>query len=264
MEGAAEKGLVHEEEHAEVEYIVAHGIASTLHGERVVIGSRHFVMEDENVPISKRIQNQIDKKAGASSVIYLAIGGRLEGVLCISDPPRLEAAETIRALKESGIRNIVMLTGDSQKAAEITAEKLGITTVYSQVLPEQKYAYVEQMKQSGSRIIMVGDGINDAPALAAANVSVAMSDASDIARETADITISNSDLTGLLTLRHLSALLMKRISDHYRFILWFNSALLLSGIAGILSPGISAFLHNASTMLICVKSMSRLEKKDPD
>ena len=260
--GAAEKGLIHEEEHAEVEYIVAHGIASTLHGERVVIGSRHFVMEDEHVPITKRIQNQIDKKAGASSVIYLAIGGRLEGVLCISDPPRLEAAETIRALKESGIRNIVMLTGDSQKAAEITAEKLGITTVYSQVLPEQKYAYVEQMKQSGSRIIMVGDGINDAPALAAANVSVAMSDASDIARETADITISNSDLTGLLTLRHLSALLMQRISDHYRFILWFNSALLLAGITGIMSPGLSAFLHNASTMLICVKSMSRLEKRE--
>ena len=260
--GAAEKGLVHEEEHAEVEYIVAHGIASTLHGERVVIGSRHFVMEDEHVLITKRIQNQIDKKAGASSVIYLAIGGRLEGVLCISDPPRLEAAETIRALKESGIRNIVMLTGDSQKAAEITAEKLGITTVYSQVLPEQKYAYVEQMKQSGSRIIMVGDGINDAPALAAANVSVAMSDASDIARETADITISNSDLTGLLTLRHLSALLMQRISDHYRFILWFNSALLLAGITGIMSPGLSAFLHNASTMLICVKSMSRLEKRE--
>lgn len=257
--GAAEQGLVHEEEHAEVEYIVAHGIASMLHGERVVIGSKHFVVEDENVPVSEEQQAKIDARSGACSVVYLAIGGHLAGALCISDPPRDEAKDVIRALKKAGIKDIVMLTGDSSHAAEITAEKLGITTVYSQVLPEQKHAYVEQMKAQGKRVIMVGDGINDAPALAAANVSVAMSDASDIARDTADITICDADLHSLLTIRRLSTRLMQRISDHYRFILGFNSALMIAGVAGIMPPATSAFLHNSSTMLICVKSMSRLE-----
>lgn len=258
--GAAEKGLVHEEEHAEVEYIVAHGIASVLHGERVVIGSKHFVVEDENVPVSDAQQALIDEKSGACSVVYLAIGGHLAGALCISDPPRSEAKAVIGQLKAEGFSEIVMLTGDSKRAAEITAEKLGITKVFSQVLPEQKHAYVAELKAQGRRVIMVGDGINDAPALAEANVSVAMSDASDIARETADITVRDSDLRSLLEVRRLSRLLMQRISTHYRFILGFNSALMIAGVAGILSPSVSAFLHNSSTMLICVRSMSRLER----
>ena len=178
------------------------------------------------------------------------------------NPPRAEAQQAVARLKAAGIDNIVMLTGDSEKAARLTAEKLGITQYRAQVLPEDKHFYVEQMKKEGKRVIMVGDGINDAPALAAANVSIAMSDASDIAREAADITLRGADLTELATLRALSEKLMTRIHRNYRFIIGFNSALLLSGLFGILSPSASAFLHNASTMLICAKSMTPLMKKE--
>ena len=195
-------------------------------------------------------------------MVYLAIGGKLSGVLCISDPPRAEAGEAIDLLKRAGIENVVMLTGDSQKAAEVTAAKLGITKCFAQVLPEDKHRYVEQLKADGHRVIMVGDGINDAPALAAADVSVAMSDASDIAREAADITLRGADLTELATLRTLSEKLMTRIHRNYRFIIGFNSSLLLLGLFGIIAPTTSAFLHNASTMAICAKSMTpMLEKK---
>lgn len=262
VKGAADRGLNHAEEHTDVQYIVAHGIATTLNGERAIIGSRHFVCDDECVKMTEEQQAEIDEKSDACSVVYLAVGGTLAGVLCISDPPRAEAGEAVDLLKNAGIENIVMLTGDSQKAAEMTAKLLGISVFHSQVLPEDKHRYVEQLKANGKRVIMVGDGINDAPALAAANVSVAMSDASDIAREAADITLRGADLTELATLRKLSEMLMARIHHNYRFIVGFNSALLLLGFAGVITPSASAFLHNASTMAICAKSMKPLLKKD--
>ena len=253
VRGAAERGIDHEEEHADVKYIVAHGIATTLDGERAVIGSKHFVVGEAE-------QKKIDELAGAASVIYLAIGGNLAGVLCISDPPRDEAAEAIRMLRERGIKHVAMITGDSQKAAERTAQLLGIDTFFAQVLPEDKHRYVEKMKAEGRRVIMVGDGINDAPALAAANVSVAMSDASDIARETADVTLRSEDLRNLAELRTLSTQLMERIQANYRFIVVFNTSLLAAGFFGLLAPSTSALLHNLSTMAICAKSMTPLKQ----
>lgn len=264
VNGAADKGIEHMEEHAEVEYIVAHGIATMLHGKRAVIGSRHFVSDDEGIEISDEQQTLIEEKAGACSVVYLAVGGKLSGALCISDPPRKEAKTAIELLKKSGIENIVMLTGDSEGTARIIAEKLGITQYCAQVLPEDKHSYVENLKAEGRHVIMVGDGINDAPALAAANVSVAMSDASDIAKETADITLRGASLTELEVLRRISTRLMRRINSNYRFIIAFNSALLLSGFIGIISPSASAFLHNASTMAICAKSMTPLLDDEKD
>ena len=261
---AAQRGLSHIEEHTQVNYIVAHGISTTLHGKRAVIGSKHFVVEDENVEITQEQQEKINEKSGACSVLYLSVGGELIGVLCISDPPRKEAKKAIELLKSHGIKNVVMLTGDSFKAAKATAEMLGITEYKYQVLPEQKHGYVERLKSDGNKVIMVVDVINDTPALAAADVSVAMSDASDIARETADITITNSEITELVRIRILSELLMRRINKNYRFIIGFNSALMLSGLIGIITPSLSALLHNASTMLICAKSMSPLIDDEND
>ena len=260
VKGAEKRGVVHAEEHAEVNYIVAHGIATTLHGERAVIGSRHFVCEDEGVVISDEQQARIEENSGASSVIYLAVGGELAGVLCINDPPRAEAAHAVALMKKCGIKNVVMLTGDSSAAAEKIAQQLGITEVHAQVLPEDKHSHVEQLKSQGRCVIMVGDGINDAPALAAADVSVAMSDASDIAKETADITLRGADLTELAVLRRLSEHLMERINSNYRFILTFNTALLALGFVGVITPSMSALLHNGSTIAICVKSMGPLLK----
>lgn len=259
VNGAAERGIGHAEEHADVKYIVAHGIATTLNGERAVIGSRHFVVEDEKVLVTEEQLSVIDTEGGAASVIYLGIGGKLAGALCISDPPREEAALAIKRLRETGIGNVVMITGDSQNAAARTAEILGIDKFYAQVLPEDKHNYVECLKAEGKRVIMVGDGINDAPALAAANVSVAMSDASDIARETADVTLRGENLEDLAELRVLSQKLMNRIQTNYKFIVAFNTGLLAGGFFGFLSPTTSAFLHNASTMAICAKSMTRLK-----
>ena len=258
VKGAEERGVVHAEEHAEVNYIVAHGIATTLHGKRAVIGSRHFVCEDEGVVINDEQQAEIDKAAGASSVIYLAVGNKLAGALCINDPPRAEAAKAVALMKKCGIENIVMLTGDSSSAADMIARKLGITEVHAQVLPEEKHSHIERLKAAGRRVIMVGDGINDAPALAAADVSVAMSDASDIAKETADITLRGAQLTELAVLRILSERLMERINSNYRFILTFNTALLALGFFGVITPSFSALLHNGSTIAICAKSMTPL------
>lgn len=262
VKGAEQLGVIHDEEHAEVNYIVAHGIVTTLHGERAIIGSRHFVCEDEGVIITEKQQAYINKKAGASSVVYLAIGGNLAGVLCINDPPRTEAAMVVKLMKKSGIENVVMLTGDSNAAAEIIAKQLGITEFHAQVLPEEKHRYIEQLKAEGHCVIMVGDGINDAPALAAADVSVAMSDASDIAKETADITLRGTSLAELMVMRKLSKRLMERINSNYRFIVGFNTALLLLGFGGVISPSMSAFLHNGSTMAICMKSMAQVIKPD--
>ena len=262
VKGAEKRGVVHAEEHAEVNYIVAHGIATTLRGERAVIGSRHFVCDDEGVTITSEQQAKIDETAGASSVIFLAVGGSLAGVLCIIDPPRPEAARAVALMKKCGIENVVMLTGDSSSAAEKIAQQLGITEVHAQVLPEDKHSHIEALKKQGRCVIMVGDGINDAPALAAADVSVAMSDASDIAKETADITIRDAELTELAVLRMLSERLMERINSNYRFILTFNTALLALGFFGVITPSMSALLHNGSTIAICVKSMTPLLRGD--
>ena len=262
VKGAEERGVLHAEEHAEVHYIVAHGIATTLYGKRAIIGSRHFVCEDEGVTITDEQQAYINEKAGASSVIYLAVGGRLAGVLCINDPHRKEAAEAVRLMKKCGLENVVMLTGDSCSAAEIIAEQLGITEYHAQVLPEEKHRFIEQLKADGHGVIMVGDGINDAPALAAADVSAAMSDSSDIARETADITLRGTGLTELAVMRRLSEQLMERINSNYRFIVGFNTALLLLGFCGVISPSLSALLHNGSTMAMCMKSMTPLLKSE--
>ena len=264
VKGAEERGVVHAEEHAEVNYIVAHGIATTLHGKRAVIGSRHFVCEDEGVEITDEQQAKIDEFSGASSLIYLAVGEQLAGVLCINDPPRAEAARAVSLIKKCGIENVVMLTGDSRYAAEKIARQLGITEVHAQVLPEEKHSHIERLKAQGHKVIMVGDGINDAPALAAADASVAMSDASDIAKETADITLRGVELTELAALRVLSERLMNRINSNYRFILAFNTSLLVLGFIGVITPSMSALLHNGSTIAICAKSMTPLLKSDDD
>ena len=262
VNAAAERGITHAEEHTEVIYIVAHGIATNLHGKRTVIGSRHFIVKDEGVTVSEEQRHIIEKAAEGSSVILLAVGGELAGALCINDPPRSEAKEVISRLKEQGFESIVMLTGDSKGAAEHTAQLLGIDEYYYQVLPENKHSYITKLRADGRRVLMVGDGINDSPALAEANVSAAMSDASDIAKETADITLRNCDLNELVWLRSLSRHLMKRINDNYRFILAFNSALMALGFFGVIAPSFSALLHNGSTMLICAKSMTSLIDED--
>ena len=265
VNAANERSIAHLEEHTEVNYVVAHGISTTLHGKKAIIGSKHFVVEDEHITVTDEQEELINEKSGACSVLYLAIGDELVGVLCISDPPRDDAKDAIAELKSLGISNIVMLTGDSYKAAKTTAEQLGITEYKYQVLPEDKHKYIEDLKDKGHCVIMVGDGINDTPALAAANVSVAMNDASDIARETADITIKDSSLNQLARIRILSKELMERIHKNYRFILGFNSSLLLLGFMGVITPSISALLHNASTMMICAKSMTPLsDKKNKD
>lgn len=261
VNAANERGIAHLEEHTEVNYVVAHGISTTLHGKKAIIGSKHFVVEDEHITVTDEQEEIINDKSGACSVLYLAIGDELVGVLCISDPPRDDAKDAIAELKSLGISNIVMLTGDSYKAAKMTAEQLGITEYKYQVLPEDKHKYIEDLKDKGHCVIMVGDGINDTPALAAANVSVAMNDASDIARETADITIKDSSLNQLARVRILSKELMERIHKNYRFILGFNSSLLLLGFMGVITPSLSALLHNASTMMICAKSMTPLSDK---
>lgn len=261
VNAANERGIAHLEEHTEVNYVVAHGISTTLHGKKAIIGSKHFVVEDEHITVTDEQEEIINEKSGACSVLYLAIGDELVGVICISDPPRDDAKDAIAELKSLGISNIVMLTGDSYKAAKTTAEQLGITEYKYQVLPEDKHKYIEDLKDKGHCVIMVGDGINDTPALAAANVSVAMNDASDIARETADITIKDSSLNQLARIRILSKELMERIHKNYRFILGFNSSLLLLGFMGVITPSLSALLHNASTMMICAKSMTPLSNK---
>lgn len=260
---AQEKGLNHEENHAEVEYVVAHGLATTLSGTRALIGSHHFIFEDEGTTCTDEQLRQIEAAADGMSVLYLAFDNRLAGVLFISDPPRPEAKRAIASLRKLGIRRIMMLTGDQDTAARSVCLTLGIDEFKAQVLPADKAALVESYKSNGSRLIMVGDGINDSPALAAADVSIAMKDASDLAREVADITLLSSDLQDLAALRLLSRGMLRRIHRNYWMILTFNSLLLLTGIAGVLPPTTTALLHNVSTMAISASSMrSFLETKD--
>jgi len=249
---ALEENLLHEEKHAEVEYIVAHGIATTYRGRRVVIGSHHFVAEDEKVEIAGEQMELVDKAANGDSVIYLGVDGKAVGAICISDPPRTESRNVIERLKRLGIERVIMLTGDGEATAKTVAESLGIDEYRAQVLPEDKAAIVEEMKAQGRKVVMVGDGINDSPALAAADVSVSMKGSSDIAREVADITLLTDRLDELVAVRMLARELIKRIHRNFRFIVSFNTALLLLGLGGVITPNLSAILHNASTMGISV------------
>jgi len=249
---ALEENLLHEEKHAEVEYIVAHGIATTYRGRRVVIGSHHFVAEDEKVEIAGEQMELVDKAANGDSVIYLGVDGKAVGAICISDLPRTESRNVIERLKRLGIERVIMLTGDGEATAKTVAESLGIDEYRAQVLPEDKAAIVEEMKAQGRKVVMVGDGINDSPALAAADVSVSMKGSSDIAREVADITLLTDRLDELVAVRMLARELIKRIHRNFRFIVSFNTALLLLGLGGVITPNLSAILHNASTMGISV------------
>lgn len=261
---AKEEGLSHEEDHSEVEYIVAHGIATSYNGQRAIIGSQHFVVEDEGVKFTKKQQKVVDENLESYSVIYLAIGGKLEGILCIDDPVRPEAKKVISQLKELGVENVVMLTGDSENAARSIANDLGITRYKSQVLPEDKASIIEEIKAEGNEVIMVGDGINDSPALSAANVSVSMRNSSDIAREVADISLLSDDLYDLVTLRYLSQGMLEKINSNYTKILWINGTLIALGILGLIQPNTSSIIHNLSTMLLGVQSTKSVLKEDYD
>ena len=246
---AEEEGIKHEEDHSEVEYIVAHGIATTYGDKRVVIGSRHFLFDDEGIKINKRQEKKIKKEVEDHSVVYMAIDGKLEGLICIDDPVREEAKYVIEELKQLGIENVIMLTGDSESGAKSSAESLGITEYRSQVLPEDKSRIVEELKSEGKTVIMVGDGINDSPALAAADVSVSMKNSSDIAREVADISLLSDDLYDLVTLRKLSTGMFDKINTNYRRIIVVNGTLLILGVFGVITPTTSSMVHNLSTML---------------
>ncbi len=246
---AEEEGIRHEEDHSEVEYIVAHGIATTYDDKRVVIGSRHFLFDDEGIKINKTQEKKIKKEVQEHSVVYMAIDGKLEGLICIDDPVREEAKDVIDELKGLGIENIIMLTGDSESAAQSSAKALGITQYRSQVLPEDKSRIVEELKDEGKTVIMVGDGINDSPALAAADVSVSMKHSSDIAREVADISLLSDDLHDLVTLRKLSNGMFDKINTNYRRIVAVNGSLLVLGALGVITPSTSSLIHNLSTML---------------
>ena len=246
---AREEGLKHDEDHSEVEYIVAHGIVTEYDGKRVLIGSKHFLFDDEKVKVTKAQEKKVAKKAAEHSVVYLAINGKLEGIICIDDPVREEAKYVIEELKGLGIENIVMLTGDSESGARAVANALGITEYRSQVLPEDKSRIIEELKSDGKTVIMVGDGINDSPALAAADVSVSMKNSSDIAREVADISLLSDDLHDLVTLRKLSVGMLDKINKNYRNIVAVNGSLLLLGVLGVIPPSTSSMVHNLSTML---------------
>ena len=246
---AEEEGIKHEEDHSEVEYIVAHGIATTYDGKRVVIGSRHFLFDDEGIKINKTQEKKIKKEVKEHSVVYMAIDGKLQGLICIDDPVREEAKYVIEELKSLGIENVIMLTGDSESGAKSSAEALGITEYRSQVLPEDKSRIVEELKAEGKTVIMVGDGINDSPALAAADVSVSMKNSSDIAREVADISLLSDDLNDLITLRKLSTGMFDKINTNYRRIVAVNGTLLVLGVFGVIQPSTSSMIHNLSTML---------------
>lgn len=251
---AEAEGLKHEEDHSEVEYIVAHGIVTEYEGKRAVIGSKHFLFDDENVKVTKTQEKKIAKKASEHSVVYLALDGKLEGIICIDDPVREEAKYVIEELKELGIENVIMLTGDSESGAKAIAKSLGITQYKSQVLPEDKSRIIEELKAEGKTVIMVGDGINDSPALAAADVSVSMKNSSDIAREVADISLLSDDLYDLVTLRKLSVGMLDKINRNYRNIVAVNGSLLALGVLGVIPPSTSSMIHNLSTMLFGVMS----------
>lgn len=255
---AQNKGLTHEEKHSKVEYIVAHGISSTVDGNRVVIGSHHFVFEDEQCSIPFGMQERFNNLRNDCSHLYLAINGQLAAVICIEDPLREEAAVVIGQLRAAGLSKIVMMTGDSDRTARTIATKVGVDEYYSEVLPEDKASFVEKEKAQGRSVIMIGDGINDSPALSAADVGIAISDGAEIAREIADITVGADDLSELVKLKAISDGLMKRIHGNYRKIVGINSGLIALGVLGLIPPTTSALLHNTSTLVISLESMKNI------
>lgn len=258
VDAASKKGLSHEEMHTKVEYIVAHGIATSINGKRTVIGSYHFVFEDEKCVVPAGKEQLFESLPLYYSHLYLAVEGMLSAVICIEDPLRDEAAAVVTSLNKAGISKVVMMTGDSERTASVIAKKVGVDEYYAEVLPEDKAAFVEREKAKGRKVIMIGDGINDSPALSAANVGIAISDGAEIAREIADITVGSDDLYQIVTLKYISNALMKRIKSNYRKIVGFNSGLIALGVAGVLPPTTTALLHNGSTILISVNSMKNL------
>ena len=258
VEEARKRGLNHEEYHSEVQYVVAHGISSKVNDKKVIIGSAHFVFEDEGCVVPEGEDEKFQSLPAQYSHLYLCIAGRLAAVICIFDPLRREARDAIRALHDCGFTNVVMMTGDNRKTAESVAAEVGVDAVYAEVLPEDKANFVREAKAEGHTVIMVGDGVNDSPALSEADAGIAISTGAAIAREIADITIASEDLFELVTLRHLSEALMARIHRNYRTIVGFNLGLIVFGVAGILPPTTSALLHNASTLAISLKSMTNL------
>ena len=258
VEEAKRRGLTHEEYHSQVQYVVAHGISSMVEDKKVIIGSAHFVFEDEGCCIPEGEQEKYDALPAAYSHLYLCIDGELAAVICIHDPLRREAKDAVKALHESGFTNVVMMTGDNRRTAESVAAEVGVDAVYAEVLPEDKAAFIRQEKEKGHTVIMVGDGVNDSPALSEADAGIAISTGAAIAREIADITVASEDLFELVTLRKLSEALMARIHGSYRFIVAFNLSLITLGVAGVLLPAISALLHNTSTLGIGLKNMTDL------
>lgn len=255
---AKARGLDHAEQHSKVEYIVAHGISSLVGDEKVVIGSYHFVFEDENCTVPQDEQDKFNTIPNEYSQLYMAINRTLVAVICIEDPIKENVKQTLDDLRANGIDKIVMMTGDSERTAKAVAEKLGIDEYHAEVMPEDKAMFIEKMQTDGNSVIMVGDGINDSPALSKADVGIAISSGAAIAREIADITVSSDDLNSLVTLKKISNLLMARIRSNYRFIISFNTALIVLGVVGVIPPTTSAFLHNASTLAFTLKSMTKL------
>ena len=255
---AGRRNLMHEEMHSKVEYIVAHGISTFINTSKVIIGSHHFVFEDESCVIPAGKQELFDSLPDDCSHLYMAINGQLAAVICIIDPLREEAPEVIEGLKKAGISKVVMMTGDSERTAASIARKVGVTEYYSEVLPEDKAKFVEKERAAGRKVIMIGDGINDSPALSAADVGIAISDGAEIAREIADITVGADDLNQILMLKKLSDSLIKKINRNYRVIVGFNSALIALGVTGVIQPTTSALLHNTSTLVISLESMKNL------
>lgn len=258
VQAATERGIIHEEKHSKVEYIVAHGISSVVDGRKVIIGSYHFVFEDECCEVPEGLQEKFESLPAEYSHLYLAVEGKLAAVICIEDPLREEARDVVAALKEAGFQKIVMMTGDSERTACSVASKIGVDEYYSEVLPEDKAAFVEKEKAAGRKVVMVGDGMNDSPALSAADVGIAVSDGAQIARDVAGITIEADQLFGLVTLKSISDRLSVRIRKNYFSIIGINSGLILLGISGLLPPTVSAFAHNASTLAISLNSMKNL------
>ncbi len=262
VDKAAMEGLFHEEMHSEVEYVVAHGISSVVDGERVIIGSAHFIFEDENVIIDEADKHIVENLDHKYSHLYMAIAGKLAAIICIFDPLRKEAKSVLEKLKKLGITKTVMMTGDNEKTARAIALEVGVDEYYASVLPEDKANFVEQEKKNGKTVIMIGDGINDSPALSAADCGIAISDGAAIAREIADVTIAADDLNELVVLKEIANGLNNRVDRNYRFVLGFNSALIVAGVAGLIAPTLSALLHNTSTVAISLASMTDIRKSN--
>ncbi|MCR5690964.1 MAG: HAD-IC family P-type ATPase, partial [Eubacterium sp.] len=262
VDAAIKHGQDHEEMHSKVEYVVAHGISSSVDGKKVIIGSYHFVFEDEACKIPEETKARFCQLPRDCSHLYMAIDGKLAAVICIEDPIREEAADAIEKLRKCGIEKVVMMTGDSDRTAKAIAEQVGVDEYYAEVLPEDKAKFVADQKAMGRTVIMVGDGINDSPALSVSDAGIAISDGAELAREIADITISADDLYQLVTLKKIANKLMERIRSNYGKIVGFNSSLILLGVLGVIQPTTSAMLHNSSTILISLDSMRKMDLED--